>query len=178
MRKSPLILPPTSESSDHHTVTNITMSLTSLSFILPALHCKIKIIFFKFILLCMFKWSRNSSFSIFWSRDWFNINLRKPLKVNNGIQFPYDFFYFDLANQILRNSDSEHHHITRKKLNLCGFESRVCRSWQLNIQNQKDCLCQMTFWKTGRIELGKSSQYNILTVLCQKFVPTLFISYD
>ena len=89
---------------------------TSIPSFLPALHCKIKIIFFKFILLCMYKWSRNSSFSIFWSRDWFNINLRKPLKVNNGIQFPYDFFYFELENQhqILQNSESEHHQITKK----------------------------------------------------------------
>ena len=55
----------------------------------------------------MYKWSKNSSISIFWSRDWFNINLRKPLKVNNGIQFPYDYS-FSSWRIFIRFSENHH----------------------------------------------------------------------
>ena len=101
-----------------------------LSF-LPALHCKIRIIFFKFMFLCMYKWSRNSSFSIFWSRDWFNINLRKPLKVNNGIQFSYDSSFSSWRIFI---RFSENHHTAK------NTESRDSRTAWCAL------LCQ---WKTS-----------------------------
>ena len=59
--------------------------LCSMILQLPALHCKIKTIFFMFIFLCIHQidqWSMVSyAFKMLWSVEWFNINLRMPLRL-------------------------------------------------------------------------------------------------